>query len=145
RPGFVPDIPSDSERPAGGDADLPSLSTPTPSIARAGTASPSSAGGDFSLLSGRFIYDEGAMVSKSAMLRGLQKKPFIEMNDEDAKELGLSEGDLVIVTAGEFEVQLPVRVDDIVRGSVFVPYDQDGLHANELMRGVNPRVSVSRR
>ncbi|HYI44022.1 MAG TPA: NADH-quinone oxidoreductase subunit NuoG, partial [Actinomycetota bacterium] len=47
RPGFVPDIPSDSERPAGGDADLPSLSTPTPSIARAGTASPSSAGGDF--------------------------------------------------------------------------------------------------
>jgi len=79
------------------------------------------------------------------MLRGLQKKPFIEMNDEDAKELGLSEGDLVIVTAGEFEVQLPVRVDDIVRGSVFVPYDQDGLHANELMRGVNPRVSVSRR
>lgn len=85
------------------------------------------------------------MVSKSASLRGLQKKPFVEMNDEDAKELGLAEGDLVIITAGEFEVQLPVVIDDIVPGLVFVPYDQDGLHANELMRGINPRVSVSRR
>ena len=84
-------------------------------------------------------------MSKSASLRGLQRKPFVEMNDEDAKELGIADGDLVILSAEGFEVQLPVVIEDIVRGSIFVPYDQEGLHANELMHGVDPTVRVGRR
>jgi NADH-quinone oxidoreductase subunit G len=145
RPGFVPEIPSETAEDGDAVPARATLGVGVPSEGRSASPPAGRSESDFTLLSGRFIYDEGSMVSKSALLRGQQKKPFIEMNDEDAKELGVADGDLVIITAGEFEVQLPVRIDDIVRGSVFVPYDQDGLHANELMRGVDPRVQVSRR
>jgi anaerobic selenocysteine-containing dehydrogenase len=82
------------------------------------------------------------MVSRSVALRELQKRPFVEMNDEDVKELGLADGDRVRVAGDGFETVLEVRVGDIVKGSVFVPFDQRGLRANELIRSVNPRVTV---
>lgn len=84
------------------------------------------------------------MVSKSAALRNLQKKPFIEMNDEDVKELGLANGDEVTVEAEGFTTTLRLVVGDISRGAVFVPYDQKGLRANRLIKGMNPTVKVGR-
>jgi NADH-quinone oxidoreductase subunit G len=98
--------------------------------------------GKFVLYSGRLLYDDGAMVGKSALLRGLAKKPFVEMNDEDVKELGLSDGDEVIVASDGFEARCRLTIADIAKGAVFVPYDQPGLRANELMRGANPNVAV---
>ena len=47
----------------------------------------------FAMLTGRLLYDEGTMVSKSAALRRLQRKPFVEMHADDVKALGLSDGD----------------------------------------------------
>jgi predicted molibdopterin-dependent oxidoreductase YjgC len=94
------------------------------------------------LLTGRFIYDEGAMVSKSVALKNLQRKPFVEINDEDAKELNIADGDEVVVAGNGVEVTVKAVVTDIVRGSVFVPYDQVGLRANSLMSGVGSRVEV---
>ena len=82
------------------------------------------------------------MVSHSAALRNIQRKPFVEMHADDVKALGLSDGDTAVVSAGEFSVELPIVVSDIAKGAVFIPYDQQGLHANELMRGVNPVVEV---
>ena len=93
------------------------------------------------MLSGRFIYDEGAMVAKSVALRHLQRKPFVEINDEDAKELNISDGDEVVVAANGVEVTVKAVVADIVKGTVFVPYDQTGLRANSLMDG-SGRVEV---
>jgi anaerobic selenocysteine-containing dehydrogenase len=90
------------------------------------------------------IYDEGAMVSKSSALRHLQKKPYVEMNDEDVKALGISDGDEVTVSGGGFSVQLPVVISDIARGAVFVPYGQEGLRANKLLSGRNSTVTVAK-
>ena len=84
------------------------------------------------------------MVAKSAALRGLQRAPFVEINDEDAKELGVADGDEVVVSANGTEARVKVVISDIVRGSVFVPYDQEGLRANTLMSGVGTRVEVTR-
>jgi predicted molibdopterin-dependent oxidoreductase YjgC len=89
------------------------------------------------------IYDEGAMVSKTASLRGIQHKPFVEMSDIDIKRLGVADGDEVLVSGNGFEVRLPVVAADIVAGAVFVPYDQEGLPANRLMGGIDPTVEVS--
>jgi predicted molibdopterin-dependent oxidoreductase YjgC len=102
----------------------------------------STAGASFTLLSGRLIYDEGAMVAKSVALRGLARRPFVEMNDEDAKELGVGDGDDVVLVSGAAEARVPVVISDIARGAVFVPYDQPGLAANTLMSGVDPTVEV---
>jgi len=109
---------------------------------------PSAALGDepdrFRLLAGRLIYDEGAMVSKSVALRGLQRAPFVELNDEDAKELDISDGDEVVLSADGTEARVHAVIADIRKGYVFVPYDQKGLRANTLIRGIDPTVTVAK-
>jgi predicted molibdopterin-dependent oxidoreductase YjgC len=90
------------------------------------------------------IYDEGAMVSQTASLRGIQHQPFVEMSDVDVKRLGIADGDEVLVSGNGFEVRLPAVTGDIVAGAVFVPYDQAGLRANRLMGGIDPVVEVLR-
>ena len=72
------------------------------------------------------------MVRRSVALRALQKKPFVEMNDEDVKALGLSDGQDVTVQGNGHSVTAKLVIADIVRGAVFVPYDQVGLSANVL-------------
>jgi predicted molibdopterin-dependent oxidoreductase YjgC len=106
--------------------------------------SPEPEAGRFRLLAGRLIYDEGAMVSKSAALRGLQRAPFVEINDEDAKELDVVDGGEVVLAANGTQARVQVVIADIRKGYVFVPFDQRGLRANTLMEGVDPTVTVER-
>ncbi len=110
-----------------------------------GTAIPTAPGPEgntFKLLTQRLIYDEGAMVSRSAALRNIQAKPFVELNDEDAKELGIADGDMVVVSGAGNEFEVKARVNGIAKGCVFLPYDQRGLKTNTLMVGVDPVVGV---
>jgi anaerobic selenocysteine-containing dehydrogenase len=88
------------------------------------------------------IYDEGTMVSKSVALRNLQRAPFVELNDEDAKALGVADGDDVVLSSGQTEATAKVVIADIAKGCAFVPYDQKGFRANELIRGSNPTIEV---
>jgi anaerobic selenocysteine-containing dehydrogenase len=73
------------------------------------------------------------MVRRTRHLVGLQKKPFVELNDEDAKALDIADGDEIVVRANGTEARVTARIGDIVRGTVFVPYDQEGLRANTLI------------
>ena len=100
--------------------------------------------GGLVLLSGRMIYDQGAMVARTRALRGIARKPFLEMSAADASRLGVAEGERVVVAANGAEAELPVVVGDIAEGAVFVPYHQEGLQANALM-GAGPRVQVRKR
>ncbi|MGI8407810.1 MAG: molybdopterin dinucleotide binding domain-containing protein, partial [Actinomycetota bacterium] len=84
----------------------------------------------------------GTMVARTAALRNIQRTPFIEINSEDAKTLGISEGDDVIVEGAGTEVTLPAKVNGIAKGHVFVPYDQRDFRANVLMSGADPRVRI---
>ena len=136
---------SSSEVEAVSDISLNGPAAGAPGAGAAGVSgSVPGAGSGFRLLTGRFIYDEGAMVSKSSALRALQKKPFVELNDEDAKELDIADGDEVVVSSSGNEIRVKAVIADIVRGSVFVPYDQDGLRANMLLRGPHTRVEVTK-
>lgn len=126
---------------------LPPPSAPPPS-SPAGSAPPPSSPSPrpgFALITGRLIYDEGAMVSRTTHLRNIQRKPFIGMSDEDAKALGLSDGDQVEVSGAGTTVSLPLVIEDVARGAVFVPYAQLGLRANTLMSGQDSRVTVTKR
>ena len=127
RPGIVPEPPaSNGARP------------PRADDSEAGAEE----GEGFALLTGRMIYDAGTMVSKSSALRHLARPPFIELNERDAKGLELSEGDVAVVRAGGSEARLEVRLGDVARGAVFIPYDQPGLRANTLTG--SGRVTVGR-
>ena len=99
---------------------------------------------DFRLITGRMIYDEGAMISKSAALRGIAKKAFVEMNDRDVKRLGLADQDEVAISGSGTTFNARVVIADVAEGSVFVPYDQQGLKASQLMSGRNSFVRVAK-
>jgi NADH-quinone oxidoreductase subunit G len=136
RPGVIPAAggdPADSEsRPD--DETQPEMTSPQ--------RPDDGASQTFALYTGRFIYDAGSMIRRSRALFNLARKPFVEMNDEDAKELEVSDGDEVVVRGGGSEAKLPVRITGIAKGAVFVPYDQEGLRANTLIEGVDPTVTV---
>ena len=172
RPGFIPSAPGPAGEDSGLSSRTPLPSAPAPAespssasgerkggFAAEETESSRAAtwgsfGGEFPsfeegpqrflLYTGRMIYDEGTMVSKTVALRSIARRPFVELNQEDAKGLGLSDGDQAIVTANGSRASLEVRVADIARGAVFVPYDQPGWRANSIIRGVNPVVEVRR-
>jgi anaerobic selenocysteine-containing dehydrogenase len=127
RPGVIPAVGNGGAAP---DATLP------------GVQPPAIPAGRYVLYTGRLIYDTGTMVSKSTFLRELQKRPFVEMNDEDVKELGAADGDEVIVAADGTEVRCTVTVGDIARGAVFIPYAQDGFAVNSFIHGIDPTVEV---
>ncbi len=82
------------------------------------------------------------MVSRSAALRRLQRKPFVDLNDEDAKALGVDDGQDVTLEANGTSFTVRAVIGDVVKGAVFVPYDQVGLPANTLISGLDPTVTV---
>jgi len=131
RPGIVADMPNGSRSPQG-ESTLPHRA------ARSDEATTE----DFVLYAGRLIYDEGTMVSKSTALSHIASRPFIELNETDAMDLGLAEGDEAVVQANGTAARLEVRFGDIARGAVFVPYDQRDFRANTLTSA--DRVTVSR-
>ena len=94
----------------------------------------------FVLYTGRMIYDDGTMVSKSSALHHLARRAYVELNEHDAKELGLSEGDEAVLSTNTSEARLEVRLGDVARGAVFVPYDPPGFNANTLTS--SPRVTI---
>ncbi|HVF54293.1 MAG TPA: NADH-quinone oxidoreductase subunit NuoG [Actinomycetota bacterium] len=134
RPGFVPEATSGRLDDREGNRESPSEAEP---------AADADAGA-LQLYTGRFIYDSGAMVSRSAALLRLAKRPFVEMNSTDAARLGLAEGDLVTITSGDAAHDLELRLGDVGEGVVFVPYDQPGFKANELMTGTGRVVTVAK-
>jgi len=128
RPGYIPHVEGE---PVG--APEPSASLPS-----------QSGDGRFVLYTQRMIYDEGSMISRTAALRAIQAKPFVEINDEDAKDLGIADGDEVRVEGAGTSLTARARVNGIAKGSVFLPYDQEGLKVSTIISGVNPTVSVSK-
>ncbi|MGH2752347.1 MAG: NADH-quinone oxidoreductase subunit NuoG [Actinomycetota bacterium] len=137
RPGIVAGLPA--------GAQAPSLTGAFDEVQRASRSSgreDSRAGDGFVLYTGRLIYDEGTMISKSTALHQLARRAFIELHEDDAKNLGLSEGDEALVRSNGTQARLEVRLGDIAPGAVFIPYDQRDFRANVFTAA--PRVTVSR-
>jgi NADH-quinone oxidoreductase subunit G len=155
RPGYIPHV-SEGPGAAAGDEDPsgsgaasgPAAAAPAGASRPAATSlsSPNqdSRDGRFVLYTQRTIYDEGSMISRTAALRAIQAKPFVEINDEDAKGLGIADGDEVTVEGAGNSLTVTARVNGIARGSVFMPYDQRGAKVSTLISGINPTVTVTR-
>jgi predicted molibdopterin-dependent oxidoreductase YjgC len=155
RPGVIPAVlaePAGDVAEGAGEDDRPPEATPSSAPRKsagedAGAADEGSEGGtshSFALYTGRFIYDAGSMIRRSKALFNLARKPFIEINEEDAKSVGVSEGDEVVIRGANGEAKLPVRIAGIAKGALFIPYDQEGLRANSLIEGVDPTVTVEK-
>ena len=67
---------------------------------------------------------------------GNHEQPFVELHPEDADKRGLADGGRATVSTDAGQAVLEVRVTEhIAQGAAFVPFNQPGLAANELLSG----------
>ena len=95
------------------------------------------ADGELALFSYPLLVDEGRLSERADELKAaLGEEAFVEVHPEDARSLGLEDGDAVRVRTAAGEAELPLRVTAAVaRGSAFVPYNQPGLGPTRCCRG----------
>jgi len=93
--------------------------------------------GELTLLAYPLLVDEGRLSEGADELKAaLGQDPFVELHPEDADKRGLVDGGRATVTTEAGEAVLDVRVTEhIAQGAAFVPFNQPGLAANELLSG----------
>jgi ferredoxin-nitrate reductase len=93
------------------------------------------------LTTGRVVYQfhTRTKTGRAPELNDAAPDVWVELNPQDAKPLGINDGDLVAVESGRGTVRAPARLRDIRPGTVFLPFhygywDTDG---NEHDRAAN--------
>ncbi len=81
------------------------------------------------IISGRTI-DQGKTVEEKLTEEYFKAVSYCELNEEDFKELGLSEGDRVKIKTEFGEVVVFAKVGDLPKGMVFIPM---GPYANQVI------------
>jgi len=89
------------------------------------------------LCTGRVIehWHTGTMTMRIPQLQRAMPESYLEMNREDAKALGIADGEVVIVESRRGKIELPVWIDgraQPARGSVFVPFFDERLAINRV-------------
>jgi predicted molibdopterin-dependent oxidoreductase YjgC len=80
-----------------------------------------------------FQYHTGTMTRRSPKLEREAPEPYVEINGEDAKALGISEGDRVRVTTRRGSIAPIARVTErISKGVLFIPFHYAEAAANML-------------
>jgi formate dehydrogenase alpha subunit len=70
-----------------------------------------------------FHFHSGSMTRRSPSLRDEIDYAFVEMNPEDAREMGLNDGENTIVESRRGKIRVKVRIrEGIKRGVVFIPF-----------------------
>lgn len=96
------------------------------------------------LASWRLLIDGSAANDGAPALLATAKKPVARLGEATASELGLADGDLVTVGAGNGELTLPLVVEPtMVDGVVWVPGNIDGAGLGELAVTATQPVQVS--
>ncbi|MDP9243158.1 MAG: hypothetical protein M3O84_08295, partial [Actinomycetota bacterium] len=101
--------------------------------ARAGRTAPEG----LRLFSYPLLVDEGTQVEGAEALKAaLGQDTFCELHPADAGRLGVVDGATARISTEAGAAEVPVRVtEDVAEGSIFVPFNQPGLAANELLSG----------
>ena len=85
------------------------------------------------------LYDDGTLIERSRILEPLVPFAFVVVSGEDARALGVEDGDRVCLTSPEGAVELTARVDGRVPpGVLLAPLDLAGANVRQL--GVGQRL-----
>ncbi len=92
------------------------------------------------LVTGRVIehWHSGTMTMRIPQLRRAMPGAYVEMNPDDARERGITNGDMVRVTTRRGELNLPAWINGRAnpqRGHVFVPFFDESAQINDLTLG----------
>jgi len=91
----------------------------------------------FWLCTGRVIehWHTGSMTMRIPQLRNSMPQAYVELNREDAKQLGIADGETVVVESRRGSVELPCWIDGRgkpPRGLVFVPFFDESILINKV-------------
>jgi len=94
----------------------------------------------FVLTTGRmlFQYHTGSMTRRVKGIEAVAGKPYVEMHDDDARRLGVANGDVVRVRSRRGSILIPVQVTRRVEaGVVFIPFHFREAAANVLTSSIH--------
>ncbi|MDF0700141.1 NADH-quinone oxidoreductase subunit NuoG [Rhizobium sp. MC63] len=87
------------------------------------------------LITGDCLFHNGYLSERSDILNTVANDPYVAMSAQDTAQLGLSDGDQVIVRSAQGELAAQLKVDPrFPKGLVFVPENYRALRLNGLMR-----------
>lgn len=91
----------------------------------------------FLLNTGRVVehWHTGSMTRRIPVLHQAVPKAYVELHPEDAKQMGIRNGNAVKLTSRRGQIELPASINERgkpVRGHVFVPFFDEGKLINEL-------------
>ncbi|MDK4728279.1 NADH-quinone oxidoreductase subunit NuoG [Rhizobium phaseoli] len=87
------------------------------------------------LITGDCLFHNGYLSERSDILNTVANDPYVAMSAQDTAQLGLSDGDQVIVRSAQGELTAQLKVDGrFPKGLVFVPENYRALRLNGLMR-----------
>ncbi|NNU40968.1 NADH-quinone oxidoreductase subunit NuoG [Rhizobium sophorae] len=87
------------------------------------------------LITGDCLFHNGYLSERSDILNTVANDPYVAMSAQDTAELGLSNGDQVIVRSAQGELTAQLKVDrQFPKGLVFVPENYRALRLNSLLR-----------
>jgi NADH-quinone oxidoreductase subunit G len=93
------------------------------------------AGDRLMLVTGNCLFHNGYLSERSETLNTVADDPYVEISGPDAAQLGLSDGDQVVVRSAQGELTAQLQVNRrFPKGLVFVPENYRNLRLNSLMR-----------
>ena len=92
------------------------------------------------LVTGNCLFHNGYLSERSEILNTVADDPYVEMGEQDAAQLGLLNGDQVVVRSAQGELTVQLKINrDFPKSLVFVPENYRTLRLNSLMlRGEYP-------
>jgi len=95
-----------------------------------------SSGGSYQLVTGSALYHSGTVSTRASGPLAAMGAPYVELSREDAKGLGVLDGEILSVKAGGVELKLKAKVGTrMPRGVVFVPYHFAEAGINKIYKG----------
>jgi predicted molibdopterin-dependent oxidoreductase YjgC len=93
-------------------------------------------GGSFQLVTGSALYHSGTVSTRASGPQAALPAAYVELSREDAKGLGVLDGEVVTVKGSGVELKLKVKVGNrLPRGVVFVPYHFAEAGINKIYKG----------
>jgi formate dehydrogenase alpha subunit len=90
----------------------------------------------FTLVTGNLLHHLGPYSRKSEALNAVSGGSFVELNPKDRKELGIKEGEMILVESPRGRLNLPARFNSkSPQGVVFIPNNFENAPVNMLLSG----------
>jgi len=92
--------------------------------------------GDFKFVTGSALYHSGTVSTKAKGPTAVLDEAYLELSRADAKQLEVTDGDLIKVAGNGTELKLKVKVGNrLPKGVVFAPYHFAEAQVNRLYKG----------